>query len=38
MQASAQLVPKLITLNSQHFHFDQCNFTEENMKKGRSTS
>ncbi|XP_024080503.1 cytosolic carboxypeptidase-like protein 5 isoform X2 [Cimex lectularius] len=25
------LLPKLISINSQHFHFDSCNFTERNM-------
>ncbi|XP_055377224.1 cytosolic carboxypeptidase-like protein 5 [Condylostylus longicornis] len=25
------LLPKLMTINSQHFHFDACNFSEKNM-------
>lgn len=25
------LLPKLMSLNSHHFHFDFCNFSERNM-------
>ncbi|KAH9140031.1 hypothetical protein AeRB84_015708 [Aphanomyces euteiches] len=30
-QALSQVYPKLIGLNSVHFEYDQCNFTEQNM-------
>lgn len=26
-----KLLPKLMSINSQHFHFDACNFSEKNM-------
>ena len=28
-----QRIPKLVTLSTPHFHWEQCNFTAENMKK-----
>lgn len=28
-----KLLPKLMSINSQHFHFDACNFSEKNMYK-----
>ena len=31
-QVSTQLYPKLVGLNSCYFEYDQCNFTEKNMK------